>query len=462
MRNLLFVIFSGSLLCHSPAGASDNSPLYYEFALGFEKNKIDKVGLGSDPTRDDVDEDPVVDQIIEEDYEFEFSLEYTVNEQVYLFLTGSLIDETETQKFNNFIDTRRIREQVSGFERKEIGVGFYFGEQIASELKLGRMEFVSISEWWVWWDEELDAISLESSYGDFDLLLGVAREQARENTDADFIDPEINGIKHVIASLSWTFADDQSLNVYYLDQADNSSSFDVGEFEDFDRIDEEDADLRWTGVSYLGGFDLDRVGEIEIELHATRVSGDETLYEFDDPSDELSEVVDKEKRSVSGSAQGYLVSWTPASLDDWTFILGKARGSGDSKPGDNRNKSFIQNGLQGEAEVYGELYQPELSNMSINTLGVEWEIYDGIELALLSYRYRQEKPSDEIRDVSIDVDPDGLDRDLGKELDLVLTVETYDGLELILVAGEFEAGEAYGVLEGETSRYLSFELVYEF
>ncbi len=69
---------------------------------------------------------------------------------------------------------------------------------------------------------------------------------------------------------------------------------------------------------------------------------------------------------------------------------------------------------------------------------------------------------DEIRGVSIELDPSGLSRDLGKELDLVFTYEAYDGLELILVAAEFEAGKAYGIYEGETSSYVSLELVYEF
>jgi len=464
MRNLLIVTFVAGLSCFAQSGAADNPIFEYEFALSLERNVLDNVGLGNDPTLADPGEDPVGDRVIEEDYEFEFALEYQVNDNLYFFFSGSLIDETETLEFNNSVNTRDSSEEVSGLERKEIGAGIYFGEEIDSELKIGRMEFASTSEWWLWWDEELDAISLESSYGNFEALLGIAEEQARETTDADFIDPEIDGIKRILASLSWEFAADQSLNFYYLDQADNSSSFTVGEFEDFDRIDEEDADLSWTGVSYLGGFDVDKVGEIEVELHLARVSGHETVYEFDDPDPvtDQSEIVEKERNRVTGSAHSYLVSWTPAALDDWSFIIGGARGEGDSNPGDNRDESFRQSGLQGDSESFGELYQPEVSNMAVRVLGVEWEVYEGIEIALLSYDYEQDEAADEIRDVSIEIDPSGLSRDLGKELDLVVTFEAYDGLELILVAAEFEAGKAYGIYEGETSTYVSFELAYEF
>ena len=55
-----------------------------------------------------------------------------------------------------------------------------------------------------------------------------------------------------------------------------------------------------------------------------------------------------------------------------------------------------------------------------------------------------------------------MSHDLGKEIDLVVTIEAYDSLELIFIAAQFEAGKAYGVYEDETSNFLSFELNYEF
>lgn len=481
MRNLLIVAVIAGLSVLTRAIAADNPNFEYEFALSFERSVIDNVGLGDDPTLDDPDEDPVGDRLIEEDYEFEFDLRYRVDDNLYLFFAASLIDETETLEFNNFIGTRDASAEVSGLERKEMGLGIYFGEEIESELKIGRMEFVSASESWLWWDEELDAISLESSYDNFEVLLGIAEEQGRETTDADFIDPEIDGIRRIIASLSWEFAPDQSLNLYYLDQQDNSSGFYDGlgsfddceggppppgcELEDFDRIDEEDADLTWTGVSYLGEFENDVVGELEVELHYTRVSGDEVVYEFDelDPPDrDLVQVTGRQENRVSGSAQSFLLGWTPATLDDWSFIVGRARGSGDARPDDKRNESFRQTGLQGDAEVFGELYQPEMSNIVVQTLGVEWEINDTIEVALLSYDYKQDEKADEMRDVNIEADLSGLNRDLGSEIDLVVTIEAYAGLELILIASEFEAGKAYGSNEGDSSSYFSVELNYEF
>jgi len=447
MRNLLVVIFIGTLAMLSSAMAAENSSLDYSFTLTLENNEIDNLSLGDDPD---------VDKLTNEDYEIELALEYTVNENLYFFLVAGLIDETETVK------PVRVKEETSGLERKQMGMGVYFGEEIESEFILGRREFINASEWWVWWDEELDSISLNSYYGDFSTLVAVAREQWPESTDDDFVDPEIDGVERLIASLSWEFAPDQSLILYYLDQNDESDSFDIGEFEKFTEIDEGDGDLTWRGISYLGEFEFDKLGEIEVELHLARVSGDETRYEFDDPVDGKSEVVEKSKQRVSGSAQSFLLGWTPVQLEDWSFVVGRARGEGDGNPDDSRDKSYRQNNLQGDSEVFGELYQPEISNLVVQAFGIEWEAYQGVEIALFHYDYEQDEKSDEIFDVSIEVDPTGESHDLGSEIDLVVTIEAYDGVELILVAAEFEAGKAYGSNKGDTSSYFSVEFNYEF
>jgi len=447
MRNLLVIIFIGSLPGFSPAMADENPALDYSFTISLENSEIDNLSLGDDSR---------VDKLTVQDYELELALEYTVNDNLYFFLVAGLVDETETVKPVDIVD------ESNGLERKQIGVGVFFGEEIASEFILGRREFVSASEWWIWWDEELDAISLDSAYGNFETLIGVAEEQWKVSTDDDFVDPEIDGIRRFIASLSWEFAEDQSLNFYYLDQDDNSDSHNVGDFEDFDKRDEADGDLSWSGVSYLGEFDLDKLGEIEVELHYSRVRGDETFYEFDDPEGGRSEVIEKGDSHVSAQAESYLLSWSPAQLEDWSFMVGRARGEGDSNPEDNRDESYRQNDLQGDSEVFGELYQPEISNLIVQMFGIEWEAHEGVEIALMYYDYEQDERSDEIADVTIEVDPTGLSSDLGREVDLVVTIEAFDSLELVLIAARFEAGKAYGTYDGETSNLLSFELEYEF
>ena len=447
MRKPLLFLFTAGIAWTTLALADQRDAFDYDFQISYERSALEGRSLGDDAMQD---------RLTEEDYEFEFALEYRVSNDFYLFFTAALIDESET------VETFGSEENVSGLERKAIGLGYFFGDDLVSHLRLGRTEFVNASEWWLWWDEELDAIRLDSSYADFEATLGLAEELARESTGVDFIDPEFEDVRRLLFSLDWEFAEDQSLQLFYLDQVDNSASFNVGEFEDNDRLDEEDADLDWVGIGYLGQFDHESAGEFDIELHAARVSGDETVYEFEDPVAGRAEVGEKSSRKVSGNAYGLRLGWSPPMLSNWRFILGRAVGSGDDDLLDNRVGNFRQTGLQGDSETLGELYQPELSNLVVDLYGIEWQVTDDVQLALLSYDYEQDELADEMRDVAIEFDLNGTDRDLGREVDLVITIENRQGLELVITAAEFDAGSAYGERDDETSSFIKFEIAYEF
>lgn len=433
-------------LASAPA-AADYDDLTAGFTLSLERSAWEGVTLGDDQSED---------RLVEEEYEFEISLDYQVNEALYLFFTGTLTDDRE------IVETAGSEEKTQGLERTEMGVGYYFGETLVSDLNVGRVEFSSASEWWVWWDEELDSIRLQSNYGAFDSMLALAEEQAPENTDDDFIDPELDDVRRQFLSLAWQVANGQSLIFYYLDQQDNSSAQVSGETVKTERSDESDADLTWTGISYLADFELDSAGDFEIELHAARVSGDETRYEFGDDVSGRSEVEEVERRSVEGSAYSFLVGWTPDRLDELQLVVGRAVGDGDSNPDDDRDRAFRQTGLQGDSESFGEFYQPELSNLTVDLLGIRWEVSDGVELALLNFDYRQREPAEEMRDVVVENDTTGISRDLGRETDLVLTLDARDDLEMIVTLAEFNPGRAYGEFANETSNFIKLELDFSF
>ena len=157
------------------------------------------------------------------------------------------------------------------------------------------------------------------------------------------------------------------------------------------------------------------------------------------------------RQRVSGDAYGAHFRWSPATFDDITLILGHARGE----------DTFRQTGLQGEADVFGELYQPELSNLIVDTIGIEFKLFDEIDLGLFRHEFRQDQLAEEMRDVAIEADTEGDSKSLGHEIDLVLSFDVKD-LEIELIAAEFEAGSAYDDFKGETSRFWQIELTYVF
>ena len=449
MRRQFFIFCISALVQLSTVQANQGSALGYNIQFSIERSALDGLSLGDDPAED---------RLLEKDLEIEIDLEYQINDNAYLFFAGAFIDKTET------IEMSDLREDVSGFERKAFGLGYFFGDRIQSELNIGRMDFSSRSDWFLWWDEELDGIRLKSTFGDFESMLGLTEEQARESTAVDFIDPEMKSVKRLFFTLDWEIVADHTVVVYYLDQSDNSSTFNVGEFAEFDQIDKEDADLNWNGISYFGEFAHESIGQFSIQLHSARVSGNETVYEFEDPdpASGLSRVAEQQKNSVSGTAQSYLLNWTPAILENWTLILGNARSSGDRNPGDGRVRSYRQTGLQDDSKSYGELYQPELSNLVVDVIGISWLVKEGVAVSILNYDYRQRNIADQMRDVSIKLNPSGLSRDLGRETDLIVSIEADNGIEFILTVAEFEPGKAYGRAAAETSNYINIKLAYVF
>ena len=67
-----------------------------------------------------------------------------------------------------------------------------------------------------------------------------------------------------------------------------------------------------------------------------------------------------------------------------------------------------------------------------------------------------------MRDIGTDLDPTRASRDLGPETDLVVTIETGDGLTAALTAARFDPGSGYGAFAGESAGYSAFELAYEY
>ena len=447
MPNLYLTALTLIALALAPVWAQSIADVEVTGAFSIEKNKLSDLTLGDAPG---------LDKLSENAYELELNILYPFNDNLDLFFGGSFFDETEKVK------PAGPDSSISGFERGEIGIEYHFGSDFESSISLGRLKFESDSESWIWWDENLDSALLQSRFKNIEVSLGLAREQAREHTDLDFIDPESNGIKRIIASLNWEFSADQYLGFYLLDQRDVSRKYAIDESIANNRIDGADADLQWRGIRYLGEFEIDKIGEIDVELNYAQLDGREIVYDLSEATGFFSTVDEISSSNIDASASAWLIDWSPAALDMISISLGRARGSGDRDADDNRNQSYRQTGLQGDAEVYGKLYQPELSNLVVDSIGLELDLPEDVQLTLSHHDYRQSELAEDMRNVSIDVDTAGSSRNLGSEIDLGINFATYRGIEVEMVVAEFKSGSAYGPLSGRTSRFWSLELNYEF
>ena len=132
------------------------------------------------------------------------------------------------------------------------------------------------------------------------------------------------------------------------------------------------------------------------------------------------------------------------------LTAGVAFGSGDD--GSGNDTAFRQSGLHGNSDrfggvtsfhYYGEVFDPELSNLGILTLGAGFRPTRRSSIDLVYHRYAQHRLEDDLRDVAIDEDPEGLSRHIGDEIDLVVGIKEIENIDLELVGGVFLPGRAF-------------------
>ncbi len=135
-----------------------------------------------------------------------------------------------------------------------------------------------------------------------------------------------------------------------------------------------------------------------------------------------------------------------------SITLGFAFGSGDSDPADGTDNGFRQTGLHDNSgrfngvtkfRYYGELFDPELSNMSILTAGFGLRPFKRASVDLVYHFYWRNDDDDGLRDRAINQAASGTDDDLGQELDLVLGINTVKRLKFTTTLGYFLPGGAY-------------------
>lgn len=320
-------------------------------------------------------------------------------------------------------------------------------------IQVGRLKFEDDRRWW--WDEELDSVRFAYEERDFEIELAVARELARTRTDRSSVDPEKQRVRRIFMQAGWDWATDQTVSVIGLRHDDRSARESIGQVFQADRQDGTDARLTWFGATADGHVKLASGAYLSYSVDAARVRGSERVAAFSSLPASQSVVEAVERRSVRGSGVDATLRWTLPVHYEPRILLAYARGSGGASAAatGSTDRAFRQTGLQtNEFDVgavkrfarYGAALDPELSNLRIATVGLGMSPTASTSLDLVYHRYRQVIPAAEMRNARIAPELTGVDRDIGRGLDLVAALQAWDRFELVFVASAFRAGTAFG------------------
>lgn len=420
--------------------------LHFEGAFEFKIDWLNNIALGQRP-QDDV-------QFSEE--EVQLGLSYR-RERLLFFGEIKLVGDQAV-----FADqTPNMSEEA--IERGEMWLLLKQVFHSNYSVQIGRQNFIEPRLWW--WDEDLDAARFYYTREPWRLYVGIAEELGRVATNEDFIDPEEEDVKRLLAYANWTSSEKLALDGFFLTQRDDSNTPATDSVIENVQIDAADANLTWAGLRATGVFDLSRRGRLQYRADTAIVTGDETLVVLEDDVPGFSSVIGTQKRNVRGWAVDLGTTWTLPLRGDPTLKLIYAYASGDDNLNDDTDRSFRQTGLQDKDEEfrdYGVVLRPELSNLQIATLAFGLPVYTGTRLTLGYHYFRQVDGAPFLRATGIDVEPTGESKDIGQEVSLVVQLRKWEDLQMDVIAGSFKAGRAYGAAANERSNRLFFKLIYEF
>lgn len=396
-----------------------------------------------------------------------FSVEffYEVSDSISVFIDSTIFYSDDIDVDDGYPNRK------AGLDRDQAWVLFEEVFDSNFDIQVGSQYFSEEREWW--WDTTLDGVSVQY-WGDlWEAEIGIVEQLAVVSTAEDHIDPEYKDVLKILGRAGREVFDTHFLEFFLVSQNDHSATEELGSIIVENLEDDSDAELLWLGVRSTGFWDLGEIGGLAYWVDTGYVRGKETIISFDDVGDDSGFLIaeDMETRKV----RGWGLDMGLTLQTNWTlnprFTLRYAFGSGDPDEDDGTNNAFRQTGLQENNDTfagvnrfyyYGELLQPELSNLEIWTLSAGIPIIENSSLQVMYHRYEQHRPADFLRDVNIDMDPLGENKNIGEALDIVLGLEEWKHWEIEAVAAFFKAGDAFGESSGGTAAAFVLKVDFNF
>lgn len=339
--------------------------------------------------------------------------------------------------------------KTSGWQRGQTWLLF---DQIGGSpltLQIGRIALIERRSWW--WDDDVDALRLSATGTGWRIETGLAREVMKLAAGDRGIAPELKGLTRWFGQARWDLAKDHRLEGFWLVTSDRSGTPAPGTRFDEGEEDRSDGRLRWVGLRASGTERVFSSHRLSYRVDAALLRGRETLTAFDATAAGPLEAGASRGRTVRGHALDMGLQWRLPGEARPTFTLAWAQGSGGADTG-GVDHNFRQTGLQENkgrvagvkrVRYYGELLDPELSNLRIGSIGAGLRLLSNSSLEVLWHRYRQRVPSARLAGSRLSEAPLGLDGHIGDELDLLFAMREWRHLELTLRLARFRPGPAF-------------------
>jgi alginate production protein len=300
---------------------------------------------------------------------------------------------------------------------------------VPAEFTLGRRAFGNRrtfggdrSLWLI--EGSLDAVHGRVKPGDFNLEASVSRQDFKE---LDLINhPPRGTVNNFILQGEYRGLEDHTLEAYYIYRRDTAAVSDVGR-------------PKFSGVRAMGR----PTDALNYWADLAAVRG----------HNETNEKLQGHGYQLGGIFRFLNLPWRPSLIGNYAF------GSGDGTPGNGKDHQFRQTGLHLNeatfsgltvAKTYGEVFDPEMSNLQIITAGFGFRPAARMFVDVVYQRYKMDQIAETIRGTPITAELNQVNgqasKDVGEEIDVIVGFRNVFGIRgfgLDFRMGWFFPGRAY-------------------
>tara|TARA_R100001244_G_scaffold60136_4_gene50494 strand:- start:18876 stop:20342 length:1467 start_codon:yes stop_codon:yes gene_type:complete len=328
-------------------------------------------------------------------------------------------------------------------------------------LRFGRQRMRSDEG--TWWDTNIEALRWSFDTTLLRANVGVAERFSEYRTDLDELAPEDQDRRHLFGDIATQWQPGHWVGLKAHHSRDDGDLANPGE--PLDELSKRyTGDLTWLGINADGDFFNHRSRmPLNYWAQATWLSGN---------TEQLEQTLIGDQRFASGSRNQDVNAWALDlglrwNIDEqWRVGGAYARGSGGGD--DDQSEQFMQTGLESNRSNFtgtnarlhrfGEAFRGELSNLQVATAFTSWQLRDDYDASLVYHRFWRVDDNQDIGESGIIAPLQAGEKEVGQELDLVVTKYFKQGLLPAAMSehldersalvrfrgGVFKPGAAYG------------------
>ena len=327
----------------------------------------------------------------------------------------------------------------------------------------------------LWWDTNIEALRWNFETTLLDAHIGVAERFSDYRTDLHDLAPQDEDRQHFMGDISTQWRPGHWAGLKLHHSRDDGSLAGVGE-----RVDELSktykGDITWLGAELNGDFFNPRSSApLNYWVALTGMQGDAELLQTSSASGERRALGSRDQ-DLDGWAIDLGLRWN---IDEhWRLggTLTRASGGGDADDSEQFLQTDLQSnrarftGTRSSVHRFGEAYRGELNNLQAASLFGSWILDKKYDASIVYHRFwRVDEDLDSASGLSVGLEPG--DKDLGQEVDLVLT-RYFDRAELGVVeadsalvrlrGGLFLPGDAFPSGTDSTMHRVMLDLIWRY